>query len=313
MPVAEEWFLDKIILPSSVEMQALNAARLEAGITTFAEYGAGEVHPNFLATQRQQPLIPFTTTQLGTMLTNVPLIGASIASATFYLKAGAVTGRVARATTSHKKVACTTACFYWSTIKLSHNGVGTIDGIIVPIYDASNDPFIQTSGIALSGTISSQDYFGAGPVYINGTAYTDIQEITINSGLELFELGGASEVYNTAIGVRKVEPTAEVRLLKAINWATLGLGGVALNGSTGFIAYGRKYSPDGNRIANATAGHVGVSALYGRVIPQNTSGDGSNVLSDTFKVEMRYDSTPGTSMRVSGATKIDGDPLFTNS
>lgn len=312
MAVAEEWFLDKIILPSSVEFQAYKSGKLNAGITTLLERGAGEVHPNFLATQLARPTIEFSTTQIGTLLANVPLIGASIATGTFFLKQGAVTGRVARATTSHKKVACTTACIYWTSIKLPHNGAGTADVIIVPIYDGSNLPFIYTGSVALSGAETSQNYFGAGPVNINGTQYGDVQEITINSGIELFELGGSSEVYLTAVGIQQTQPTIEVKVLRSINWPTISFSGLALNGSTGFIAYGRQFSADGNRVADATATHVGVSCLSGRVIAMDTSGEGSGVLTDTFKVEARYHATPGTALAVSGATKIDGDPAFTN-
>lgn len=313
MSVAQEWFLDKIILPSSVEFHALQSARLDAGISSLIERAAGEVHPNFIATQVQRQAIHFTSPQLDTCLTNIPLIGASIASSTMYVKKGTVTGRIARETTSHYKVATTTACIYWSSIRLPHNGVGTVDLVIATIYDGTNEPFIYTGSTALSGSVSSQNYFGAGPVYINNTAYTDVQEIVINSGVELFELGGSSEVYNTAVGVRTVQPSIEVKMLQAINWgSSMGANGVALNGTNGFIAYGRKYSADGNRVANATAGHVGVSCLSGRVIPLDTTGDGSNIVSDRFRVEARYNSTPATSLAVRGATKIDGDPTFSN-
>lgn len=312
MPVAEEWFLDKIVLPSSVEFHAHGPSRLDAGIVTMMERGAGEVHPNLLTTQSQRQTIPFSTTQLGTVLSNVPLVGAAIASGTFYLKKGASTGRVARATTSHGKMACTTAFVYWTSIRLPHNGRGTVDVVIETVYDGSTEPFVFTGSVALSGSVSTQDYFGAGPVYINGTSYSDVQEITINSGATPFQLGGSSEVYNTAIGMQTVEPSIEVRMLRSINWPTIGQAGLALNGSSGFVAYGRKFSPDGQRVANGTAGHVGVSCLNGRVIPLNTSGDGSSVLSDTFRVEARYNATQGTSLGVSGATKIDGDYAFSN-
>lgn len=312
MAISEEWFLDKIILPSSVEFHSLTNARLEAGISSIIERGAGEVHPNFIATSNQRQTIPFTTPELDTLLTNVPLVGASIATGTFYAKKGAVTGRVARATTSHYKVACTTACIYWTTIRLPHNGVGTADVIIVPIYDSSNNPLIYTGSVALSGTISTTDYFGAGPVELNGTAYGDVQEIVVNSGIELYELGGSSEVWNTAIGVRTSQPTIDITFKRQINWGTVGPTGLALDGTNGAIIYGRKFSPDGMRVADATAAHVGVSVLDGRIIPMDTSGDGSNTLSDRCQVQGRVNASSGTVFAVSGATKIDSDPSFSN-
>lgn len=312
MPVAEEWYLDKIVLPSSVEFHAMDSATLDANITSMIERGAGEVHPNFIATQSQRPRVQFATTQIGTILANIPLVGAAIASGTMYLKKGTTTGRISRATTSHKKVAWTTACVYWSTIRLPHNGRGTVDVIVETIYDGTNKPFIYTGSVALSGSVSTQDYFGAGPVVINGTSYTDVQEITISSGVQLDILGGSSEVYNTAIAVQSVEPSIEVSLLRSINWPTLTPDGLALDGTNGFIAYGRKFASDGDRVANGTAGHVGASCLSGRVVPLTTSGNGAGTLVDRFRVEPRYNATPATSLAVSGATKIDSDPTFSN-
>lgn len=313
MAIAEEWFLDKVILPSSVEFQSFRNLRLDAGIQTMIERGAGEVHPNFIANQQQMQAVTFETPEIDTMLANYGFAG-SVASVAMWFKKGATTGRVARATTSHFKEAFTTSCIYLSSIKLPHNGVGTADVTIRSIYDGSNAPLIHTGSSALSGSIATTDYFGAGPIELNGTSYSDVQDITINTGVELAELGGSSEVWNTAIAVRIVEVSIEVRLLRAINWGTaITHSGIALNGTSGFIAYGRKYSPDGTRVADATAGHVGISALDGMVIPLNTSGEGSNIVSDTFRVICRYNATADSSFRVSGATKIDGDHLFQNS
>lgn len=305
MAVSSVYYLDKVILPSSVEFHALGNARLDAGITSMIERGAGEVAPNFIATQMQKPTIPFTTPQLATLLTNVGVNGASIASATLYLKHGATAGRVARATTTHKQVACTTALIYWTTIRLPHNGVGTADVVIVPVYDGTNAPLILTASVALSGTVSAQSYFGAGPVYINNSAVGAVQEITINSGCQLVEVGGESDVYNTFVGVQSVEPSIEVRTFHTINWASgITLTGTALDGTNGVVAYGRKYSADGQRVSNATTEHIRFLQLNGRIIPLDTSGDGSNIVSDRFRVELRENTSSGLALSVASGVAI---------
>jgi len=305
MAASSVFYLDKLVLPSTVEFHAMGNARLDSGIQTLIERGSGEVAPNFLATGQQRPAISFSTPQLATLLANVGVQGASLASATMFLKLGSVGGRVARATTSHKKVACTTCQIHWTSIRLSHNGVGTADVVIVPIYDGSNAPFILTSSVALSGSVSTQAFFGAGPVKINGSLIGAVQEVTINSGIQLIEVGGESEVYNTFVGTQSVEPSIEVRTFNMINWASgVTLTGTALDGTNGVTVFGRKYASDGQRVADGTAEHISLSAINGRIIPQNTSGDGSNLVSDSFKVECRYDTSSGTALSVSGATAI---------
>lgn len=305
MAVTSLFHLDKIVLPSSVEFQSLKNMRWDAGIQTLTERGAGEVHPNFLATGVQKPLVGFTTPQLDTLLTNVPLIGASITGGiTTYFKQAAVTGRVARATTTHKKVAIALACVYWTSIKLTHNGVAEADVVIVAVYDGTNAPFAYTGSVALSGTIIPQNYFGAGPCSINGSLIGAVQDITVNSGIRLTEQGGESEVYNTFVGIEVTEPHVDITTKHAVNWATIGLVGTALNGTTGLTFYARKFAADGQRVADGTAEHILFNAPFGRAIPQNSSGDMSNPISDTLRVELRQNTTAATPLTITPASAI---------
>lgn len=294
MAVSRLDHLDKIILPSSVEFHAIKNTRWDAGIQTLIERGAGEVHPNFLATGVQKPMVGFTTPQLATLLANCGISGMSVTGGiNTYFKHAAVTGRVARATTTHKRVAIPVSCVYWTSLKFPHSGIATADVVIVSIYDGSNAPFVYTGSVALSGTVSPQAYFGAGPLAINGTAIAAIQDVTINSGIRLTEEGGESEVYNTFVGIEVTEPHVDITTKHETNWSVIGLAGTALNGSTGLAFYARKFAADGQRVANGTAEHILFASAYGRCIPQNTSGDTSNPISDSLRVELRVN-TSGT-------------------
>ncbi len=80
-------------------------------------------------------------------------------------------------------------------------------------------------------------------------------------------------------------PKVTIKTLENVNWATLGLAGTALNGSTGLVFYGRKYSAQG-RVANATAEHIKFTGLNGSAIPMDSDGQDSSPISDTLVCEL---------------------------
>lgn len=300
MAVSGVSYLDKIVTTSTnMTLQSLSNASLNANIQSLIERGAGEILPNFLSTLSQKPAIEFTTTELDTVLTACGHVGTAIATGTFWIKTGATAGRVARATTSHQKVACTTGLMYWDRIRLPHNGPGEIDTRIITVWDGTNNPFILTGSSALSGTVAATNHFRAGPCKINGSAVGAIQEITVNNQVQIEEASGDGDVLTTYASVKTCETIIEVRTLNMINWgSSITYDGIALDGSNGFMFWARKHSADNQMVANATEEHISFTALTGRVVPLDTQGQGSEVMSDRFRVEVRGDLTIDTTAAI---------------
>ncbi len=294
--------LDKIVLASGQELHAVNNNQVQFGIKTMMERSAGEVWPNFRANQEQKPMLQVTTKQLDKLLTNVPMEGNFALSPVAYLKKAAAAGSVARATTVHEKAVITECCIYWTSIRLSHNNAGEAQVVIVPVFDGTHDPIIFTGSIALPGTLSAASYFGVGPVAINGVAIPGIQEVTIESGIKLLQLGDSSEEFDTFVGLETGDPSVTIKTLEQINWLTMGLRGTALDGTDGLLVYGRKFANNGSRVANATAEHLKFVALNGFCVPQDTNGQESSPVTDTLKVELvAPDSTVPMSITVGSA------------
>ena len=283
MAVSIPWKLDRIILPSSVEFSIVKNARWVAGISDLIERPAGHPHPMFTANMTQKPAFDFTTTELGVLLGAIGVGGASLGTVDTYFKKGAVTGSVARATTEHKRVRITASCGYWTSIKLPHNGVGEASVMVQANYDGTNDPLLYGGSVALPGNLAAGTYFGAGPVSINGTSYGTVQEISIDSGIKLLQLGGESERFDTFVGIEQTDPVVTIKFLEAINWATIGLEGTALNGSTGLTFYARAFASNGSRIANATTSHIKFVCANGHAKPVDSSGQGTSPITDTVK------------------------------
>lgn len=286
MPISTLYKLDKIVLPSAVEFSVLRSVRAQAGITSLLEYPAGHPHPMFRANLEQKPAIEFVTQQIDVLLAVAGVGGAALAASTMYFKKAATVGNDSRASTTHRKIVVSESCLYWSNVTLPHNGQGEATAMLMAAYDGVNAPFIYTGTVALSGNLSPGNHFGAGPVAINGVAIPGVQEITIESGVELIQAGASSEIWDTFIGVKKTAPKVTIRTLENLNWATLGLGGTVLDGTNGLEFYARKFSYLGGRVADASAEHIFFQGLLGTAYPSDSNGQQSDPVSDTFVCEL---------------------------
>lgn len=278
--------LDKIIFAGGVNINELSNSRMNAGIESMTEHPTGHLWPMFRANMRQRPVIEGSTPQLATLLAACGVGGVALGASTFFLKKATTTGSVARATTGHKKIVVNSLVLHWTQIKLPHNGKGEVQFVVTANYDGTNDPFVYTGSVALSGNLTATEYFGAGPVSINGVAVPGVQDITIESGIQLVQEGGESEEFDTFIGIDTGNPSITIQTREAINWSTLGLRGTALDGTDGVFCYARKYAANGSRVANGTAEHISFQGLLGSALPQDTNGDGTSPISDTFKCEL---------------------------
>lgn len=274
--------LDKLVLPSSVEIVELNSARWVAGIEDILEHPAGHTHPMFVANKHQKPMIEFATPQLSTYLGAVGVGGASLGSTSTYFKKGAATGSVARATAGHKRIVIASSIAHWTQVRLPHNEKAEVSGVLTAIYDGSNDPFVYTGSVALSGNLTAGEFFGVGPCAINGTLIPGIQEITVESGVRLLQAGASSEEFDTFVGIEITNPKVTIRTLEEVNWSTLGLRGTALDGTNGVVFYARRFSANGSRVADATTSHVKFVGLLGKANPVDSSGQDQAPISNTL-------------------------------
>jgi len=298
--------LDLLAFPSSVYIKQIRNQRIAAGIDLMQEKPAGHLHDMFVANQRTRPMIEFSTPQIATVLGLAGVAGAAPGGAvTAYLKRAAQVGNVARVTTSHKKIVVNSSLLYWQQIRLPHNGVGEVQCTLCAQYDGTNAPYVYTGSVALASTLSASEYFGAGPVTINGTSIPGVQEITIQSGVQLMQEGGESEEYDTFVGTEQTNVIVTIQTKEVVNWSTLGLAGIALDGTAGLIFFGRAYKANDSRYSDASSNHIKGQALLGKAVPVDTSGDGGGTVSDTLQVVCVASSDSVLPIVFTTATTID--------
>lgn len=246
------------------------------GINTGTEMirggGDGEVTHRTIAIGNQRPGMTFSTVKLAAALAAIGLDGYKIAAAslfTAWLQAYDE-GAKRKAGSTHEKFIVTEGIIVPRTLTASHNGAGSIDYEVVATYDGTNEPILPTSNQALTGTPANDALHGAGPVKINGTLIPNIQEITIDFGIELIVGGGDSGVWPTFVAIERQVPIITVRTTDVTQLQKLGLDGTA-QGATDSVVFLRKFAADGTRVADITAEHIAFTIDQGIIYVSDMS------------------------------------------
>lgn len=305
MPVNTLHKLDKIVFANGVEIDVLERATWDSGIDTLLQRPSGHPVPMFSATRRQRPVVTFDTPEIDKIIDVCPVNGLPLTGANYtFFKRAAETGSAARSAAQHQRIAVQKLFLHWSSIKLQHNGIGSISCVITAVHDGTNDPIVHAGSVALPGDLSAGTFFGIGPVFYNGSEIEAPQEATINSGVRLQEIGAGSEVYDSFVGVDELSPRAMVRTLDMLNWSQLTLTGTALNGSQGLVIYGRKYKNTEDRVPVGTSEHIKIQGLHGQILPGKTSGSGNDLLTDEIDAHFIGDDDDDVGLLLTANTPI---------
>lgn len=282
--------LDLIQLPGPAYISQLLNQSNNLNIQEETGYGSANVHPVFSGVINQVPTISFSTTMIATLLANAPFIGGGISASTaFFWKLAAATGSVARGSGSHFKMTMTLGYIHWTQISLQHDSVGTADVEITVGYDGTNEPLVMAGSQTLPSNVTDTERFVVGPVFINGAQLgaNTIKSIIAESGIELDIEGGDGTVWPTQIALRLTKPVITVVTNEVSPISTTGVDGVALNGSNGIVAYGRKLTKNQaggvSRVANATPQHLSFTGLNGHYWVETQSADGNTPAQTTIR------------------------------
>lgn len=278
---------DKLVAGSSFTLQAIDNIRVSPGIQQLIERASGELVPGFVATDKTAAMLTGTTPQIGTLLGACPVYGVAISGNTdYYKKAATQIANVARATTSHHRIRAASAIAFWSRVTLPNQGRATADFTICPAYDGTNEPLVNATGVALSGSVDTTaiTYYQCGPVYINTTQYTQVQEIVIESGISEMPMSSDGEHHATFRCIERLEPKVTFKITSNTGFSGIGPGGLALNGTEGITFYARKITASGNRVANATEEHISFVIGSGRAVVIDSQVTGTGAIEDTIEV-----------------------------
>lgn len=281
--------IDELLLGGSVSFTNLQNVRTTPDIREIMEYPAGHPHPIYTANASVRPAISFTTREVAKVLANIPSGGLAVTNDSYlYHKLAQAAGIPDRTQATHRRYRMPQCLAYWTSISIPNNAPAEAQVMLQAQYDGSNLPLIPQTAVALTSAQTAPTLHGVGPVFINGTqlAAGSIQSVEASSGISLLQLGGDSELYDRFVGVERTNPrlTVQTTEIEAIN--TYGLGGTALDGSNGIIAYLRAFSEDGDRIATNVASHAALQGLSGLLRPETSGGSASGVMRDSLRANL---------------------------
>jgi hypothetical protein len=299
MAVANAHVLHGILNGASFISQVTNA-RVSPQINEQVSFAAGLPVPLFVGNLGQNPDITFDTTQLVTILdlvksSTTPIIkDLSGANTDLYFKVVAERGtRTADASLAHLRFRAAEAVLICNQITAGHQSEASASCRIALPYDGTNEPLVPAGSLALAGTPSAATHFVAGPVFINTVQVTGIQDITIDFGWQLFEIGGGGELYNTFLAVQSQAPSVTITTTN-VPWPTYGLNGTAL---TALSVYLRKVSATG-RVANGTAQHIKFAATAGDIFISDTTSGNNDMASTTIRMPLVAPSATGDPLSI---------------
>jgi hypothetical protein len=263
----------------------------QTGISQLIGTPSGLVSPMFLGVKGAKPVINFRTTQLATLLTETGLYGADLSAGNtdlMYRKVTNLGTREADASTVHTRIRAAKAFMNWRSLTARHQQEATAEATVWSVFDGTNVPLVATGSVALAGTPTAAEFFGLGPITINTVALPGDTEMSIDLGVELYQLGSGSETYDSFLAVKAVHPVITLRSLTIESWASYGLIGAPL---TAFAGYLRKCCADAAGgvayVADATAAHIKFSATTGIISVDQISGGGSTEASEVLKIQCR--------------------------
>lgn len=271
------------IVNSSTFISQISNARPITDLQTLVAQSAGLPFPLFVGNMGTNPSIPFDTTQLKTIL---DLTGAltsitdlSGANTDLHFKKVTDLGRrVADATTDHLRFRMSQAWLSLERITASNRGEATASCRLGTTYDGTNAPLVPAGSLALAGTPTSAFHYVTGPVVLNTVQLPGVEDITIDFGRQVMEMGADGELYNTFAACQFYSPVITIRGYTNA-WATYGLNGTAL---TAMTVYLRKVTTDG-RVANGTEEHIAFTATAGLISVEESTGGNNEPSMTTVK------------------------------
>lgn len=285
MPVNTRHRLDKLVIGSSFTLDQINSSTSNFNMDLLSNHPAGHIAPMSLSNRSQDPEITVTTPELDTVLGALALNGLSITADSYlYQKLATETGTVARATTSHTRHVISALTTYWTSISLPHNNEGTLELVVKPVWDGTNDIIAPAGGQALTTTLAGDPRYGCGPVSINNTPLLGVQNIEVVSGVECKPLGASSELWNTSQGIQKVAPIVRVTTTD-IALASIDIEGTNLDGTNGLVFWARRL-----HTADGSSHHIKFIGLTGKVDVESESGSGT----DDYVAVLRFTLTAGS-------------------
>lgn len=208
----------------------------------------------------------------------------------------------ARAASGHKMLTISRGLAVPVSLTAGQNAIASM-GFDVQAFDPDgvNSP-IGMSTAALSGTLSLNQMFKAGPATANGTLINGVRDIRYDFGFQLSVQIADGLPYPTWVSIILGQPVITLTVFDLGICETIDEEGEAITSTTKF--YLRKLTRGGGIVADGTAEHIEFTINDGMVSWENPSANQGQESTVTVKFTPTATSVGGAAVSVSTAAAI---------
>ncbi len=261
-----------------------------------ADATSGQVYPDHIAITAQKPIADFSSYSVAKCLDAIGIIGVNIGAlvtgldlyAYLHAQGG---GRSAGAT--HRKYSMADGIVVPDKITCDHRGDAIISYKVLPIWDGTNAPVIETDTSAVPTYEADDERFTLGSATIGGVALTGKRNWELDFGINAVTEGADSDIYDKYVSIVDCKPVLtlkgiDVEWLKSTN---IPLVGKASTHATTSIYLRKRLQTASGYVADATAEHIKFT-MHGLAYLEDlfTSG-GKNPLETSLKLPAIFDAT----------------------
>lgn len=207
----------------------------DRGYQIVTETQAGSPVPCFVGVGSTDPVMPFTTRQLksvmDTLTVDYLVRDLSAGTVTLWYQAGKPM-EIRELPTTSKHIAAqlvTSAMMFWNTIRVQQGSVAEIDVSLVTAKRGVSDPMLWLGSQQLPSRDGCQRVYGMGPVYLNSTLLEGVTGWTMTSNAQTEPVISDGETSNSYQGIRSYHPQVQLQSTNLAEIAATSFGGDAFN------------------------------------------------------------------------------------
>jgi len=251
---------------------------------------AGDVLPQFIGGHGAAPAVDFRSPQIKDLLDVLGLYGYDGTAGNTDLHYRSGTNLSTRAATG-LRVRCLRALSYWTGIQASQDQLAEIACRIVPTWDGTNAPMTPVGATAAPSLSLPAQYYTLGPVSINGSVVGGLTGWSLDLNPQIHVEAADGESVPSWCGVESHAPVLSLTTRTLAQFATVGVTGLALNGTTGLVFYLRRKATDGVGCLADASGHIKFTALSGMVYVDNNAGGAGGPAACGLRIALRRANT----------------------
>ncbi len=244
-----------------------------------SEQGASEVGPQFTGTHQGSPEIPFTTTQIKTILDACVggrhnlAVDLSAGNVDVFFKSGQLLNdrypddeeQHLRARLQDNSMLC------WESLSARQGALAELSCRLLAVYNSQtgNDPMVFAAAQELPVPSEIAALFTLGPLKLNGSFVSGVTEWRLENNIEYEKEASDGEPFHSYKAIKEYRPVLTARTRDARVLATYGTRGTAL---TSMYAFLRMKLASGINIPDATATNLQISSVGGTIKARQIQG-----------------------------------------